>query len=246
VAIGAAYQAAALSGELSSLRLLDITPLSLGIEVYGGMTKTVIQRNTKIPTKVQDHFTTAQDNQPVVDLHVVQGERPMACDNKSLGLFRIAIPAGPRGTIQVETTFSIDANGILLINAREGRQAKGQDLVISDTHALSDNEINRFQEEAKQFLEEDKNKSQTAHHRCIMVDIAYECKRILQQYPTELTSEEHQQLELVIGLAEKEQSNNTPSTFKERFQSISKQLTPLRTRIQHLRKKGAPKGEKTT
>jgi molecular chaperone DnaK len=159
VAAGAAIQAGIIQGDVSDILLLDVTPLSLGVEVEGGLVDVVIPRNTTIPVKKNKTYTTAVDNQPAVTIHVLQGERPMATDNKALGQFNLdGIPAMRRGEPQIEVTFDIDANGIMHVSAKEKTTGKEQKVTISGATGLSEEEIEKAQAEAAQFAEEDKRK----------------------------------------------------------------------------------------
>ena len=147
VAVGAAVQAAVLTGEVKDLLLLDVTPLSLGIETLGGVMTQLIEANTTIPTKKTEVFTTASDSQPSVEVHVLQGERPMARDNRTLGRFHLdGIPPAPRGVPQVEVTFDIDANGILNVSARDKATSKQQNITITASSGLSKDEIEQDEE----------------------------------------------------------------------------------------------------
>lgn len=157
VAVGAAIQGAVLSGEVRDVLLLDVTPLSLGIETLGGVMTTLIQRNTTIPTGKKEIFSTAADSQTAVDIHVLQGERPMARDNRTLGRFQLAgIPPAPRGIPQIEVSFDIDANGILNVNAKDLGTGKGQSIIIKSSSGLSDEEVQRMQKDAEKHVEQDK------------------------------------------------------------------------------------------
>ena len=151
VAIGAAIQGGVLTGEVKDVLLLDVTPLSLGIETMGGVFTKLIESNTTIPTKKSEVFSTAADNQPSVDIHVLQGERPMANDNKSLGSFQLSdIPPAPRGVPQIEVTFDIDANGIMNISAKDKGTGKEQSIKIEASSGLSDAEIEKMKQRQKQ------------------------------------------------------------------------------------------------
>merc|ERR1712138_298042 len=159
VAVGAAVQAGVLAGEVKDILLLDVTPLSLGVETLGGVTTRIIPRNTTIPTKKSEVFSTAVDNQPNVEIHVLQGEREFAKDNKSLGTFRLdGILPAPRGVPQIEVTFDIDANGILSVKAKDKGTGKEQSITITGASTLPSDEVERMVKESEQNASEDKEK----------------------------------------------------------------------------------------
>jgi molecular chaperone DnaK len=161
VAIGAAIQAGVLGGEVKDILLLDVTPLTLGIETLGGVATPMIPRNTTIPTSKTEIFSTAADNQTQVEIHVTQGERPMSADNKSLGRFILdGIPPAPRGVPQIEVTFDMDASGILTVTAKDKATGKTQNIKITGAVGLSDDEVKKMQEEAEKHKEEDKKKAE--------------------------------------------------------------------------------------
>ena len=157
VAMGAAIQAGVLGGDVKDVLLLDVTPLTLGIETMGGVRTPLIDKNTTIPTKKSQVFSTAEDNQPAVTVHVLQGEREVASGNKSLGKFDLSdIPPAPRGTPQIEVTFDIDANGILNVSAKDKATGKEQSIIIKASSGLSEEEINNMVKDAEKHAEEDK------------------------------------------------------------------------------------------
>jgi len=180
VAIGAAIQAGVLMGDVKDIVLLDVTPLSLGIETLGGVDTKLIERNTTIPTKKSEIFTTAADNQTSVDIHVLQGERDMAVDNKTIGRFRLdGIPPAPRGIPQIEVTFDIDANGIVNVSAKDMATGKEQKITITATSHLSDSEINRMVDEAKSHSDDDKKKRALAEARNKGDSLIYSAEKFL-------------------------------------------------------------------
>ena len=183
VALGAAIQGGVLSGEVDDILLLDVTPLSLGIETLGGVSTTLIERNTTIPTKKSQVFSTAADNQTTVEIHVLQGEREMALDNKTIGRFHLAdIPPAPRGVPQIEVTFDIDANGILNVNAKDKATGKEQSIRIEASSGLSDTEIDKMVNDAKKHEAEDKEKREK-------IDVVNQAEHLI--YETEKNVNEH-------------------------------------------------------
>lgn len=178
VAVGAAVQAGVLKGEVKDVLLLDVTPLSLGIETLGGVFTTMIKRNTTIPTQKTQVFSTAADNQPSVDIHVLQGERPMAADNKTLGRFELSdIPPAPRGVPQIQVTFDIDANGIVHVSAKDLGTGKEQKIDITSSTGLSDEEIEKMQQDAKIHEEEDKKRKEAITARNNAEALVYQAEK---------------------------------------------------------------------
>ena len=187
VASGASIQGGVLAGEIDDLVLLDVTPLSLGIETMGGVATKLIERNTTIPTKKSQIFTTAADGQTSVDIHVVQGERPMANDNTTLGRFQlVGIPSAPRGTPQIEVTFDIDANGIINVSAKDKGTGKEQQITITSSNKLSDEEIEQKVKEAEAHAEEDKKRQEEIEIRNTADSLVYTADKTLEELKDQL------------------------------------------------------------
>ncbi|WP_303235280.1 molecular chaperone DnaK [Methanosphaera cuniculi] len=190
VASGAAIQGGVLAGEIDDLVLLDVTPLSLGIETMGGVATKLIERNTTIPTKKSQIFTTAADGQTSVDIHVVQGERPMANDNTTLGRFQlVGIPSAPRGTPQIEVTFDIDANGIINVSAKDKGTGKEQQITITSSNKLSDEEIEQKVKEAEAHAEEDKKRQEEIEVRNTADSLIYTVDKTLEELKDQLADD---------------------------------------------------------
>lgn len=199
VAIGAAVQAGVLMGEMKDVVLLDVTPLSLGIETLGGVCTKLIERNTTIPTRKSETFTTAADGQTQVEINVLQGEREMAQYNKSLGRFHLTnIPPAPRGIPQVEVTFDIDANGIVNVSAKDRGTGKEQKIVITASGQLDDNDIQRMVQEAELHAEEDKQKLEEAQVRNNADSMVYQIEKLLKEHSDKLPADEKDKIESAI------------------------------------------------
>jgi molecular chaperone DnaK len=196
VAVGAAIQAGVLAGEVKDVLLLDVTPLSLGVETLGGVMTALIQRNTTIPVKKTEVFSTADDNQTAVDIHVLQGERPMADGNMTLGRFRLdGIPPAPRGMPQIEVTFDIDANGILNVAARDKATGKEQKVTITASTNLSKEDIGRMVDEAKKHASEDQKLRELAEARNMGDNMAYQAEKALRELGDKVPANDRQQIE---------------------------------------------------
>jgi molecular chaperone DnaK len=199
VAVGAAIQAGVLAGDVKDVLLLDVTPLSLGIETLGGVMTVLIERNTTIPIRKTEVFSTAEDNQTAVDIHVLQGERPMAGDNMTLGRFRLdGIPPAARGVPQIEVTFDIDANGILNVTAKDKATGKEQKVTITATTNLSDNDVERMVNQAKQHAEEDRKRRELAEARNTADTVTYSVEKALRELGDKVPEGDRSRIESTI------------------------------------------------
>jgi molecular chaperone DnaK len=212
VAVGAAIQAGVLGGEVSDILLLDVTPLTLSVETLGGVATALIERNTTIPTRKSQIFSTASDNQNQVEIHVVQGERPMAGDNKSLGRFNLdGIPPAPRGIPQVEVTFDIDANGIIKVTAQDKATSRSQHITITASSGLSDAEVEKMRREAELHADEDRKRKELIEARNTGDNAAYSAEKVLrdlgEKVPADMKSQVEERVAKVRQVLESDDVN---------------------------------------
>jgi molecular chaperone DnaK len=221
VAVGAAVQAGVLSGEKTDILLLDVTPLSLGIETLGGVFTKLIERNTTIPTRKSEVFSTASDNQTSVEVHVLQGERPMAGDNRTLGKFHlVGIPPAPRGMPQVEVTFDIDANGIVKVSAMDMGTKRVQDITITASSGLSKEEIDRMMREAESHAGEDVKKREEIEARNRLDGLTYQVEKTFNENKEKLDTASTTQLETALADAKKAVEEGGAERMNEAFNNL--------------------------
>ena len=228
VALGAAIQGGVLKGDVKDVLLLDVTPLSLGIETLGGVTTKIIPRNTTIPTRKSQIFTTADDNQTAVTIHVLQGEREMAGDNKTLGKFElVGIPPAPRGVPQIEVTFDIDANGILNVSAKDKATGKEQAIKITASSGLSEEEIERMVKEAESHAEEDKKKKELIETKNRADSLVYSTQKSLADFADKVTEDEKKSIEEAIDATKKAIESGTKEEIEKAMEELAKKSHKL-------------------
>src|SRR5262249_5336707 len=231
VAVGAAVQAGVLAGDVKDLLLLDVTPLTLSIETLGGVATGMIPRNTTIPTRKTEKFSTAADSQTSVEVHVLQGERPLARDNRTLGKFHLTgIPPAPRGVPQIEVTFDIDANGILNVTAKDMATSKDQKITITSSSGLSKEEVDRMAKEAESHAAEDKAKREEIETRNQLDSMVYSVEKMLKEHGDKISGDEKSNVESALADAKKalEGSDATAmNSARERLTQASHKLAEV-------------------
>ena len=253
VASGAAIQAAVLSGDMKDVLLLDVTPLTLGIETLGGVFTRMIDRNTTIPTKKTEKFSTASDNQPSVEIHVLQGEREMAADNRSLGRFHLdGIPPAPRGIPQIEVTFDINADGILHVSAKDLGTGKHQAITITGHSGLEDDEIDKMVNDAEAHSEEDKKRRELIDLKNQADNLVYSLEKTLMENKDKIESEEASKIQIEIDNTKSVISSDSVEQIKKALETLTKashKLTEMMYKQgeqQQAQQEAAPDQDETT
>ena len=240
VAVGAAIQGGVLAGDVKDVLLLDVTPLSLGIETLGGIMTTIIPRNTTIPAERSKVFTTAEDSQPAVSIHVLQGERPSAADNRTLGRFElIGIPAAPRGVPQIEVSFDIDANGILNVSAKDLGTNKEQSIRIESSSGLTEDEIEKMRTEAETYAEEDKKKQELINTRNKADTLIYTTEKTLKDHGDKVSNEERGNIQNAISDLKEAIKTEDTSNIMQKIENLQKASYKISEKMYAEAQKGA-------
>ncbi len=246
VALGAAIQGGVLAGDVKDVLLLDVTPLSLGLETEGGISTKLIERNTTIPTSKTQVFSTAADNQPSVEIHVLQGEREMAADNKSLGRFILdGIPPAPRGVPQVEVTFNIDANGILSVKAQDKASGKEQSITIQDSGNLDEKEVEQMQKDAEAHADEDKNKRAKAEAKNQLDTAIYTAEKMVKDNEDKLDDDDKKTVEEAVSAAKEKIESDDKEELEKAANELLEKIQPVGTKLhENVSEEAAEEAEK--
>ena len=234
VAVGAAIQGGVLQGDVKDVLLLDVTPLSLGIETMGGVSTKLIDRNTTIPTSKSETFSTAADNQPQVEIHVLQGEREMASDNKSLGRFVLdGIAPAPRGVPQIEVTFNIDANGILNVTARDKGTGKEQSITIQNSGNMSKEDIEKAQKDAELHADEDKKKREAIDAKNHLEQAIYQYEKMPDEFKDKISDEDKETIKKAVEEAKEvlKDTNAEASKYEEAAKELANKVMPIGAKL---------------
>ena len=232
VSLGAAIQGGVLTGDVNDIVLLDVTPLSLGLETLGGVMTTLIPRNTTIPATKKEVFSTAADNQPAVDIHVLQGERPMAADNKTLGHFQLTgIPAAPRGVPQIEVTFDIDANGIVNVKAKDLGTNKEQSITISNSTNLSDEEIEKMRKEAEENKEKDAKRKEEVETKNEAEQLVFQTEKTMKDLGDKVDSKEKEEIENLIKDLKEKLTKDNIEDIKKAKDNLQEKAMAMATKL---------------
>jgi molecular chaperone DnaK len=245
VAVGAAIQGGVLQGDVKDVLLLDVTPLSLGIETMGGVMTKLIERNTTIPTSKSEVFSTASDNQPQVEVHIGQGERSMMNDNKSLGRFILdGIPAAPRGVPQIEVTFNIDANGILNVTAKDKGTGKEQSITISGSGNLDKTDVEKMAKEAEANADEDKKKRDAVEARNVLDNAIYQAEKMKSDYGDKMSDDDKKSLDEAVAEAKKLDESSDKEAIEAATKALNDKLMPIGAKMYEAAKEAeAPEEE---
>ena len=244
VSLGAAIQGGVLTGDVNDIVLLDVTPLSLGLETLGGVMTTLIPRNTTIPATKKEVFSTAADNQPAVDIHVLQGERPMAADNKTLGHFQLTgIPAAPRGVPQIEVTFDIDANGIVNVKAKDLGTNKEQSITISNSTNLSDEEIEKMRKEAEENKEKDAKRKEEAETKNEAEQLVFQTEKTMKDLGDKVDSKEKEEIENLIKDLKEKLTKDNIEDIKKAKDTLQEKAMAMATKLYEQNAKSDTKEE---
>lgn len=246
VAVGAAIQGGVLAGDVKDVLLLDVTPLSLGIETMGGVTTKLIERNTTVPTSKSETFSTAADNQPQVEIHVLQGEREFAQDNKSLGKFVLdGIAPAPRGVPQVEVTFNIDANGILHVTAKDKGTNKEQSITIQDSGNMSKEDIEKAQKEAEAHADEDKKRREAIDTRNQLENAIYQAKKMPDEYKDKISDDDKKVIEDAVKVAEEKVTSEDKDELEAAVKALNEAIMPIGAKMYEAASAEAPADAKS-
>jgi len=244
VAVGAAIQAGVLAGDVKDVLLLDVTPLTLGIETKGGVMTKLIERNTTIPTRKSEIFSTAEDNQPSVEIHVLQGEREMAAHNKSLGKFQLTgIPPAPRGVPQIEVTFDIDANGILHVSAKDLGTGKEQKIEIKGGSGLDETEVEQMIKDAEEHADEDQRQRELAEARNVGENAAYQAEKQLEELGDKVDESSKSEIEAAAKDLREGLDSDDAETIKAKTDSLQEAFHKVSEQVYQAAQEQAPSGD---
>jgi molecular chaperone DnaK len=244
VAIGAAIQAGVLGGEVKDILLLDVTPLSLSIETLGGVATPQIERNTTIPSRRSQVFSTASDSQTQVEIHVLQGERPMAADNKSLGKFILdGIPPAPRGVPQIEVTFDIDANGILKVTAQDKATGRSQHITITASSGLSDSEVEKMRKDAESHAEDDRKRRELIEVRNNADNTVYAAEKAMREFGDKVPGEVKAEVDTKVADVKKAAEGDDVAAIRSETEALGQVIQKIGGAVYQQQGEAAPAGE---